>query len=286
MRKEYKMIGKRIRISDYKFTYGQETVYINVFGVFKNIKSGNKYIVYSYDNKKLYFGSFFVKDNIGTVMVSKDTDKDIIKNFIDNVISGNNDNSYEIENLDSIQSIQIIDELIYDYSVDINKLDEITMPKEKIEEVKETPKKKVSLFVIGIMVLLIVIGVFFFVNPEVINGKNIIYSCDKNYRHNELPATINENRIVTFNSKGIIMSIDINTDYVFNDIDYYNEFKNKSYFYKYVEEADTYKFNDTNYTYRVFSKIDVNTDYFLPDNKEELISYFENDGYNCKIKEE
>ncbi len=280
------MIGKRIRISDYKFTYGQETVYINVFGVFKNIKSGNKYIVYSYDNKKLYFGSFFVKDNIGTVMVSKDTDKDIIKNFIDNVISGNNDNSYEIENLDSIQSIQIIDELIYDYSVDINKLDEITMPKEKIEEVKETPKKKVSLFVIGIMVLLIVIGVFFFVNPEVINGKNIIYSCDKNYRHNELPATINENRIVTFNSKGIIMSIDINTDYVFNDIDYYNEFKNKSYFYKYVEEADTYKFNDTNYTYRVFSKIDVNTDYFLPDNKEELISYFENDGYNCKIKEE
>ena len=280
------MIGKRIRISDYKFTYGQETVYINVFGVFKNIKSGNKYIVYSYDNKKLYFGSFFVKDNIGTVMVSKDTDKDIIKNFIDNVISGNNDNSYEIENLDSIQSIQIIDELIYDYSVDINKLDEITMPKEKIEEVKETPKKKVSLFVIGIMVLLIVIGVFFFVNPEVINGKNIIYSCDKNYRHNELPATINENRIVTFNSKGIIVSIDINTDYVFNDIDYYNEFKNKSYFYKYVEEADTYKFDDTNYTYRVFSKIDVNTDYFLPDNKEELISYFENDGYNCKIKEE
>lgn len=280
------MIGKRIRISDYKFTYGQETVYINVFGVFKNIKSGNKYIVYSYDNKKLYFGSFFVKDNIGTVMVSKDTDKDIIKNFIDNVISGNNDNSYEIENLDSIQSIQIIDELIYDYSVDINKLDEITMPKEKIEEVKETPKKKVSLFVIGIMVLLIVIGVFFFVNPEVIIGKNIIYSCDKNYRHNELPATINENRIFTFNSKGIIISIDINTDYVFNDIDYYNEFKNKSYFYKYVEEADTYKFDDTNYTYRVFSKIDVNTDYFLPANKEELISYFENDGYNCKIKEE
>ena len=117
-------------------------------------------------------------------------------------------------------------------------------------------------------------------------GKNIIYSCDKNYRHNELPATINENRIVTFNSKGIIVRIDINTDYVFNDIDYYNEFKNKSYFYKYVEEADTYKFDDTNYTYRVFSKIDVNTDYFLPDNKEELISYFENDGYNCKIKEE
>ncbi len=280
------MIGKRIRISDYKFTYGQETVYINVFGVFKNIKSGNKYIVYSYDNKKLYFGSFFVKDNIGTVMVSKDTDKDIIKNFIDNIISGNIDNSYEIENLDSIQSIQIIDELIYDYSVDINKLDDITIPKEKSEEVKEVSKKKIPLFVIGIMVLLIVIGVFFFVNPEVINGKNTIYSCDKNYRHNELPATINENRIVIFNSKGIVMSIDINTDYVFNDTNYYNEFKNKSYFYKYIEEADTYKFDDINYTYRVFSKIDVNTDYFLPDNKEELISYFENDGYSCKIKEE
>ena len=46
------MIGKVIMICDYKFTYGDEIIYINVFGAFRDVKSGNKYIVYSFLNKK------------------------------------------------------------------------------------------------------------------------------------------------------------------------------------------------------------------------------------------
>ena len=50
------MIGKKIKVNDYKFTYGQETVVVNLYGAFKNIKNGNKYAIYSYDNNndKLY----------------------------------------------------------------------------------------------------------------------------------------------------------------------------------------------------------------------------------------
>ena len=57
------MNGKVIKLNDYKFNFGQETIFLNVFAVFKNIKNGNKYIIYSYDNKKLYCGSAFVKNN-------------------------------------------------------------------------------------------------------------------------------------------------------------------------------------------------------------------------------
>ena len=39
------MIGKRIKVNDYKFVYGQETIYVNVFAAFKNKKNGNKYII-------------------------------------------------------------------------------------------------------------------------------------------------------------------------------------------------------------------------------------------------
>ena len=53
-----------------------------------------------------------------------------------------------------------------------------------------------------------------------------------------------------------------------------------------MNETDTYKFDDISYTYRVFSKVDVENNYFLPSGEEELITYFKNDGYNCKIKEE
>ena len=35
------MIGKKIKVNDYKFTYGQGTTYINVYAVFKYIKNGN-----------------------------------------------------------------------------------------------------------------------------------------------------------------------------------------------------------------------------------------------------
>ena len=57
------MNGKVIKLNDYKFNFGQETIFLNVFAVFKNIKNGNKYIIYSYDNKKLYCGSAFIKNN-------------------------------------------------------------------------------------------------------------------------------------------------------------------------------------------------------------------------------
>lgn len=279
------MIGKIIRVNDYKFTYGEETVYINVFGAIKDNKSGNRYIIYSYDNKKLYYGSFFIRDNIGTIMISKDTNIDIINTFINDILSQNKSTKYEIININDINSVQVIDEKVYDTSIDIGKLYELTIPK-KVTEEEVVPKKKVPLFVFGIMLLLILGGVFLFINPEVINGKNVLYSCIKTYNHKVLPANIKEERTIIFNGKGKIISTEISTDYIFTDVNYYNEFKNKSYFYKYINEADTYKFDDTNYTYRVFSKINVNDDYFLPNMRDELITYYKNDGYDCKIKEE
>lgn len=279
------MMGKIIRVSDYKFAYGEETIYINVFGVIKDNKSGNKYIIYSYDNKKLYYGSFFIRDNSGTIMISKDTKVDIINTFIEDILSENRSAEYEIINIDNIDSVQVIDESVYDTSIDIEKLCELTIPKKAVEE-EIVPKKKTPLFVYGIMLLLILVGAFLFINPEVINGKNALYSCVKTYNHKVLPANIKEERTIIFNGKGKVIGTDISTDYIFTDVNYYSEFKNKSYFYKYMNEADTYKFDDINYTYRVFSKIDVNDDYFLPDTKDELINYYKNNEYNCKIKEE
>ena len=76
------MNGKVIKLNDYKFNFGQETIFLNVFAVFKSIKNGNKYIIYSYDNKKLYCGSAFVKNNEIIVMISKGENDDDIKKFV------------------------------------------------------------------------------------------------------------------------------------------------------------------------------------------------------------
>lgn len=279
------MIGKQIRLNDYKFTYGRETIYLNVYGAFKNKKNGNKYVIYSYDNSKLYFGSLFIRNKEIIVMIPKEDESEIVKKFTYSMLDNKLSDDFEVISLDDIDSIQIIDETLCDFNVDMSKLYDITIPKPKVEKEEIKPNKKISIASIFFVLLFVVIILFFFVNPEVIFGKNKEYSCTKSYLHDELPASVNEEVVLVFNGKDNINSIDVKTDYVFSDAQYYKDFKDKSYFYNYFKEGDTYKFEDTTYTYRLFSKIDTNEDYFMPSKLDDLVSYYRNNGYECKLVE-
>ena len=79
------MNGKRIKVNDFKFKYGQETKFINVFGAFKYKKNNNKYVIYSYDNSKLYYGSLFIRDNELVIMLSKNDGENLINKFLDDM---------------------------------------------------------------------------------------------------------------------------------------------------------------------------------------------------------
>ena len=279
------MIGKQIRLNDYKFTYGRETIYLNVYGAFKNKKNGNKYVIYSYDNNRLYFGSLFIRNKEIIVMIPKEDESEIVKKFTYSILDNKLSDDFEVISLDDIDSIQIIDETLCDFNVDMSKLYDITIPKPKVEKEEIKPNKKISIASIFFVLLFVVIILFFFVNPEVIFGKNKEYSCTKSYLHDELPASVNEEVVLVFNGKDNINSIDVKTDYVFSDAQYYKDFKDKSYFYDYFKEGDTYKFEDTTYTYRLFSKIDTDEDYFMPSKLDDLVSYYRNNGYECKLVE-
>lgn len=279
------MNGKKIKVNDYKFTYGQETMYLNIYGAFKNIKNGNKYVIYSYENtNKLYYGSFFIRGTEAVIMTSKENPKDIIKEFVASILNNTKNNDFEFISLEKIETIEIIDEYCFDFNIDMNKLYDLTMPKPIVKEKEITKKKKsISISWIFFILFLIVVIAFFIVNPEVIIGKDKIYNCTKNYLHKTLPSSVTEKVLLTFNGKGNIKSIEITKDYLFNDINYYNEFKDKSYFYKYIEEGDTYKFVDTNYIYRVFSNINIEEEYFMPTEQSELIKHYQDKEYTCKV---
>lgn len=277
------MNGKVIKLNDYKFNFGQETIFLNVFAVFKNIKNGNKYIIYSYDNKKLYCGSAFVKNNEIIVMISKGENDDDIKKFVKELINNNYQEEYEIISLDKVNSIQVIDEAICDVDVDIKKLNDITIPKPKIVKEEVIPKKKVNFTIVFLFVFILVVAMFFFFNPEVINGKNVKYVCSKSYVHEKLPASVIENVELEFNGHGTIIDIKVKSDYIFNDVNYYKEFRDKSYFYQYFSDGDTYKFDDNTYTYKLFSSINTKEDFFLPTDKDGLIKHYQDDNYTCKV---
>lgn len=55
---------------------------------------------------------------------------------------------------------------------------------------------------------------FFFFNPEVINGKNVYYTCSKSYDHEKLPASVIENVELEFNGHGTIIDIKVKSDYI------------------------------------------------------------------------
>lgn len=280
------MIGKKIKVNDYKFTYGEETVFLYVYSAFKD-KRGNKYTIYSYENKpnKLYYGSFFERNIEAVVMTSKENPKNIIKDFIDLLIKDELNNKFEILSLDKIETMEIIDEYEADFTADLNKLYDITIPKPVVKEEKKEQKqtKNISIAMTFFILFLIVVIAFFFFNPEVIIGKDKLYSCTKSYLHNKLPASITEEIALTFSGKSNILNIDLIKDYKFNNTDYYTEFRDKGYFYQYMEENDTYKFIDEKYTYRLFSKKDIeDEESFLPTKEEELMSYYQSKGYTCK----
>lgn len=281
------MIGKKVKVNDYKFTYGEETVYLELYGVFKN-KTGNKYAIYSYSAKpnKLFYGTYFERNNEAVIMASKENPKELAKEFTELVLSENYEDKFEIISLEKIDSVEIIDEYEADFNVDLNKLKDLTIPKpvekkEKTEQKKE--RKPISLAVLFFVVFIIVVIAFFFLNPEVIIGKDKVYSCTKNYLHKKLPASVAEEVTLTFSGKSQVISIDLTTDYKFNNTNYYKEFRDKGYFYQYMEENDTYKFIEEKYTYRLFTNIDVESEeYFMPTEEQELINNFEEKGYTCK----
>ena len=283
------MIGKKVRVNDYKFTYGEETVYINLYGVFKN-KVGNKYGIYSYSDKpnKLFYGTYFQRNNEAVIMTSKENPKELVKEFVLSILEDNYKDKFEIISLDKIDIVEIIDEYEADFNIDLDKLNDLTIPKPIVkEEQKEIKKRKpISISLIFFILFILIVIAFFLFNPEVIIGKDKVYSCTKNYLHNKLPASVSEEISLTFSGRSNVTNIDLITDYKFNNTNYYKEFKDKSYFYQYMEENDTYKFIDEKYTYRLFSKIDVESEeYFMPDEESELIDYYEEKGYKCKRAE-
>ncbi len=282
------MIGKVLKENDYKFEYGKETVYVNVFGGFKYKKNANKYIVYSYDNNKLFYGNLFIRNDEIIVMTDKEDPSLIVKEFVSNILNNKKSDEFEIISLDKVKSIQIIDEASCDFDVDISKLKDLTIPKlESVVQVEGKPKKrKFSIVGVGIFLVFAIITLFFFVNPQFITGENKEYSCVKNYIHDKLPADVSEKVDLEFTSKGKIIDINIISDYQFNDSDYYTEFRDKNYFYQYFSDGDTYKFEDEDQIFRLFSKIDTEVDYFMPSDLDELIKYYEDNGYSCTLVEE
>ncbi|UKI27562.1 MAG: hypothetical protein L6V91_02855 [Bacilli bacterium] len=78
----------------------------------------------------------------------------LLKIFTNKLANEEDDDNYEIISLDKITSIQIIDEKLCNFDVDINKLYDITIPKPEVKKEEVPPKKRVEVLLLCFLLFL------------------------------------------------------------------------------------------------------------------------------------
>lgn len=285
------MKGLEISVANNDLVIKQEERLVKLFVMFKDIKYGTKYVIFTdNDGKKLYYGSPLINANKMVIMKFKDIkDAEMVKEFVWNYLNDKSVSGFEIIEVPKIEKLEIIDNNELDVKEEYIKiLNDIFFKKEEVVienndniKVKEKNNKGPILFMVIVFIAFIAGFLYLSNNSELIFGKEIFVECRKNYNISELDATSNEVITLTFNNSQVLKKHDKNIIFKFNNNDKYFEFKEKNWSYKYLNESGTEKYLDDELSYSLFIDYDLNKNYILPKGYDELYDYYKDNGYSC-----
>ena len=105
------MSGKKLKVMEYDLKFGSKDRFVNVFSFFKYKGNGNLYVIYSDIDTKyelLYYGSGHIKNGNLLSMACKESEIEIIKEYVYKVVNEELLDNFEIYNLEDVESIGII----------------------------------------------------------------------------------------------------------------------------------------------------------------------------------
>lgn len=280
------MIGKVVKISENDLTFGKEASFIEIYSCFKIKKNGNKYIIYKHqDSNILSFGSVYFKPNAIIIIDIKDNNE-FIKEYTHNLIYKKDLSAYEILDIKDIEKAEIISENTLEVKPEtLSTLYDLTIPKPEIKvETKPKKKNKGLIFIILFIILLGCAAILYFYQDKIFGVKKEIY-CSYQYKDKELNTNILEEVLYNFGRRSNVESINRTITYTFDSSDEYNSFKNNNAYYDYIIKNSTYQFDDINYVFKQFVPIDLENNN-LPEEYDEVISYFELKQYTCSENNE
>ena len=288
------MNGKEMKVIEYNLTYGSSARLVNVLGCFRYKANDNLYVVYSdvvNSYNIIYYGSSHIKDkSILSMECKNEKDEEIIKEYIYKVTNKEDLSNFEIISLDNIDGIEIISSNKLEIKKDIlDKLVELTIPKKEIpeEEKKVVSKKKKSsktLILLPLLIVILGVGLYIYLTPKSENTSDKNITCTKQYQHDVLPATINEEQKFNFNNNDILESVDISETYTFNTEEDYLDFINEGTYYKYMPATETeggWNKDDEKHIFTIYKKERITTGYKKPTEYEEVLSYYKLENYSC-----
>lgn len=292
------MNGKVVKVKQYNIEFGAKDRFVNLIGCFKYTSNGNIYIVYSDVESKysiIYYGSGHVKGNSTLCMKCRSKEEvEIIKAYLFKLVGNEEMNEYQEIQLDEVEELEIIDSDKIDIKPEaLNAVLDKKIPKKEEEAVEPTvatskkkTKKKSGFPKTLLLILLMVIvggGVYFMLPKPEDNTITSSITCERTYNHDELEAEVTEINKFNFNMNENLEYVDTTKSYQF-DQEEYDEFILKGTYYKYIPDDDTLvdtKNDQDNYKFTVITKVNVNETYQLPTKYEEVLKYYEDEGFSC-----
>ena len=294
----FNMNGKTVEVVEYNLTFGGAKRFINVFGCFKYKNNGNLYVVYADVNSSgvLYYGSSHIKNNIIVSMSCKQSDESIIKEYIDLVINKKDLSNFSSIDLKEITGIELISSNQLELTIEsIGALKNSTIPvleeKREVKIVKSSDSKKKDKkggkLILILVIFVVILGGYFYLSRPIGEESTKKIVCSKEEGHRYLNANLSEVNTYNFSLDDELESIDVINIYKFKTEEDYFDFINTGEFYDYMpdnKDNGGWSKDDNLYYFKIVFREYVDVGYKLPEEYDEVYSYYTNDGYSC-IKE-
>lgn len=286
------MKGKTLRVVENSLTFGTTARMVDVYGCFKYKTTNNMYLIYSDTDTKyniIYYGSAHIKEKSLLCMQCRDIkEEEVIKEYIFKITNKESLDNFETISLEEVEEIEIIASTKLEIKKEIlSSIKELTLPKkEETEENKENKqKKKGSKKFLLFLLLILIIGVGYLYLSKLPPKDAIVkeITCQKNYDHDVLKATVDETNIYYFNNQDNLESVGTTMIYQFSEEDY-REFIMKGTYYKYMPDSDIdggWDKDDESHLFKIMMKETIDTSYNKPTSYEEVLAYYKKEGYTC-----
>lgn len=276
------MYGKILKISSNDLYGNVDDRKVAVYAAFIHNKYMNRYVIFSfvdeYNKKKLYFGSLHLKNNSIVVFSIKDNNMiNAVNEFISNYMNGSIDiNEYQIIDISNMEKIELVSFNNIDFEY-LQKLDEMSIQRKKIEAVEEKRSKPIILY----FLVLVIIGmsgwlVFSYFNPDYFKVDLKKIDCTMNNYNKKVELNYESNISVKFNEENKFSSMERVDIYKFDNIDDYSLFKENNKESELSTSNGGYKYDDDNLELRIISN-----DNLIIENYDEVYQYLKSEGYSC-----
>ena len=268
--------------------FNEKAKKVSVFTCFTHVKYSDNYIIFAdYDNYKngiLYYGTVYIKGNTVVIFDIKQDKENIVFDFVNKITSGANDSEYSIINISNMTEVEIISKNEKNVGSELlNKLDELTIPKEVVDASEEERNESLGFLYFMLIIFILLLGgsIYLYFNKDKYLKQYDKVVCTLSNTNDGYKYS--DKLYLEFDSKNELRYLNHDVSYQFDNKNDYNNFKYTNLWAE--NKMSDYNFDDSKLIFTYTNSSKTIEDNELMTAYDEVIGYYKSNGYDC-IKEE